>query len=190
MSVDDDLQWMRAAAAGDREAFGRVVRHHQRAVFCVALRVVRDDEALARDICQQSFLSAWLHRDGFEFRSSVRTWLLRITTHLALNELRRPHRRHEQSVDEDEGVDRLEPASTAPLADHHLDVLRQHARVDRALATLPPRQRAVAALRLGEDLDFSEIAEVLGITPTNAKATFHLAVEKIRRVLTARGEAA
>lgn len=188
-SNTDDHEEMRAVLRGDRRAFARIVGRHQRALYHVALRIVRDDDALASDICQQAFLSAWLNREAFRFQSSVRTWLLRITTNLALNEVRRPHRRRDRPWPDEDDTDGELPADTEDPA-VRLDEGRLRHELGRAVSELPARQRAVAALRLGEDLDFVEIGEVLGITTGNAKATYHLAVEKLRRALLARGVAA
>lgn len=178
-----------AIRRGDQDVFSRLVREHQQSVFFMALRMGRGDEALARDIVQKSFLAAWRHRKSFRGDASFRTWVLRIARNQCLNELGRAWRTREQGDKDIEAQrPRDEPNDNNPLA----RLLRGEARtlVEQAVASLPPRQRSVATLRLYDDLSFAEIAEVCEITTNNAKVSFHHAVRNIRQFLVKQGVAA
>jgi RNA polymerase sigma-70 factor (ECF subfamily) len=177
----------RAAMGGDRDAFSRIVRRHQRSVFFTALRMGRDEQ-FARDIAQKTFLQAWTKRDSFRAEASLKTWLLRITTNLALNELRRAWRHREVVLEDPQGEARLgtveSRAFTALATAEARGLLRQ------AVAALSPRQRAVAVLRIYEELSFADIAVACDITANNAKVNFHHAVRNIQRSLAEAGVAA
>ncbi len=168
----------------DRAAFSAAVTEHQRAVFFHALRVCRGDEQLARDVAQKTFLSAWKAKEGFRGEASIKTWLLRIAHNLALNELRRAHRRREVLPKEEP-----EAPSEAPSTPTDIDHARRRAALREAVLELSPRQRDVTLLRLYEDLTFPEIAAVLGISAGNAKVHFHHATKNLQRQL-AKGGAA
>jgi len=168
----------------DRAAFSAAVAEHQRGVFFHALRLTRGDEQLARDVTQRTFLKAWTARDGFRGDSSVKTWLYRIAHNLALNELRRAHRRREIGQDDD-----LPSASVEPSTPADIDDARQRAALRDAVHALSPRQRDVTLLRLYGDLSFAEIAGVLGISANSAKVNYHHATRNLERRL-ARGGAA
>ena len=75
------------ARAGDREAFGALVDPHrvELQVHCYRMLGSLQD---AEDVLQETLLAAWMGIDGFESRSSVRTWLYRIATNRCLNHLR------------------------------------------------------------------------------------------------------
>jgi len=180
----------RDALSGDRDAFSAMVRRHQRSVFFTALRVGRGDEQFARDITQKTFLQAWAKRASFRGESSVKTWLLRITTNLALNEMRRAWRHREVVPAAPTGE--AEPpilGSVDARAFDALAVAEARGLLKQAVESLSPRQRAVAVLRIYEDLPFADIAAACGITANNAKVNFHHAVRNIRRSLAAAGVA-
>lgn len=178
----------RAAMAGDRDAFSRIVRRHQRSVFFTALRI-GPDEQFARDIAQKTFLQAWAKRESFRREASLKTWLLRITTNLALNELRRAWR-HREFVPQDPEGEAAPLGTVESRAFAALATAEARALLREAVAALSPRQRAVAVLRIYEDLSFADIAHACDITTNNAKVNFHHAVGNIRRSLAAAGVAA
>ena len=175
-----------AAMAGDRQAFSAVVRLHQRGIFFTALRMGRGDEQFARDITQKTFLQAWSKRASFRGEASLRTWLLRIATNLALNELRRAWRHHEV-VPPAGGEDEVILGSVDADAFNSMATEQARGHLRDAVAALSPRQRAVAVLRIYDELGFADIAAACGITTNNAKVNFHHAVGNIRRSLAAAG---
>ena len=177
---------MAAAQAGDRGAFSALVRAHQRSVFFTALRIGGGDEQFARDLSQRAFLQAWAKLADFRGEASFKTWLLRITTHLALNERRRAWRQREVVPDADSSSP-PELGQVPAEALEHLEGKRARALLRAAVATLPERQRDVALLRLYQDLSFAEVGAACGITANNAKVSFHHAVRNIRKHLESQG---
>ena len=88
MRSHDDFELVAAAAAGELEAFGELVRRHQDFVYGAVLRVVRNP-TLAEDISQDCFLRAYRALPDFRGDSQVRSWLYRIAHNLALNAVTR-----------------------------------------------------------------------------------------------------
>lgn len=168
------------AQRGDRRALGELVRRHQRAVFALCLRYVRDTDEAA-DLVQRAFVRAMTKLGELREAGSFRSWILRIGAHLSLNHLRDNAR----FVDEEEGADR--PADTDSPADppalERLELAEQADELRAAVRALPTKQRMTLELRIYEDLSFREIAAALDISEGAAKVNFHYAVRKLRAVL-------
>src|SRR5881392_2466828 len=81
---DDDLD---RARRGDRDAFGRLVKRHQRRVYAAALHIL-GNHSDADDVAQESFVRAYRGLSTFDGRADFFTWLYRITVNTALNALR------------------------------------------------------------------------------------------------------
>src|SRR5688500_310733 len=112
--MDDERSWIEAARRGDGRAFDELVRRHQRAVYGMAMRLLRDHDD-ADDVAQRTFLRAWDGLREFEERSSLRTWLLKICANLAKNHIRDHARLVREIVDTPEdalGSARLEDEQT------------------------------------------------------------------------------
>jgi RNA polymerase sigma-70 factor (ECF subfamily) len=173
--VDPDRELVERHRAGERGAFDDLVRRHQRALWRVARRYVKND-ADAADVVQQAFVRAFRAVDGFRGAASVRSWLFRITINTALNHVRDHGRDRADELADDaltagpEGTLRLEAAQAS-------DQLRA------AVATLPDKQRTVLELRVFDDLSFREVAELADCTENAAKVNFHYAVKRLRQLL-------
>ena len=94
------------ARAGEGRAFEEIVRLHQRSVYGLAMRYLRDHDD-ADDVAQRTFVRAWDHLGEFEGRSSLKTWLLKICVNLCKNH----HRDRRRFVDVD--PETVEPAEDA-----------------------------------------------------------------------------
>jgi RNA polymerase sigma-70 factor (ECF subfamily) len=154
------------------------------------------DRGLAEDAVQDAFISAFRGLDKFEGRSSLKTWLHRITVNAALTKLRQSKRRAEHSIDEDQPeFDQYECRIEAPW--HYLasleDVIEKddlRKRVNDCINTLPDSYRIVLQLRDIEGYDTREVAEQLEISEANVKVRLHRAraALKIRFEPMLRGE--
>lgn len=168
----DDDSWSKAARRGDGRAFEEIVRAHQRAVYGMAMRLLRDHDE-ADDVAQRTFLRAWDALGDFEARSSLRTWLLKICMNLARNRIRDRSRlvREVVEIGEDApGSARLEEAESAAL-------------VREAIAELPEKQRLAVELRVYQGLPFKDVAVALETTENSAKVSFHYAVKALKAKL-------
>ena len=95
----DDLALVSRAKAGDAQAFRALVVRTQRKVYAVALGIVKDPD-LAWDVAQEAFVRVHGHLAEFEAKSSFSTWVLRITTHLAIDAVRRERTSRKDDVDD------------------------------------------------------------------------------------------
>src|SRR5215510_2203454 len=83
---DTEQTLVRRAQKGDHDAFALLVHEHQRYVYNLAFRVVKDENE-AMDLAQETFVRAWTALPNFKGQSQFRTWLYRIVTNLCYNRL-------------------------------------------------------------------------------------------------------
>ena len=170
--------------AGERIAFDQIVRRHQKGIWRIIRRYLRDD-ADAADVTQQVFVRAFKALGGFRGAASVRSWLYRIAIHASLSWIR-DHRREiaTELTELDHGA--LVAQAVAPA---QIDKGRDSVRLRAAVAELPPKQRLVLELRVFDDLSFKEVAELADCSENTAKVNFHYAVKRLREILGAALEA-
>ena len=135
---DADRALARSAGAGDVAAFEALYRRHVGRVHGVIKRLVGTHSSRAEDLTQEAFVRAWQALPGYRFESAFGTWLYRLAVNTALMELR--SRRSRPQLDDDEDV--FEAIGSIDSAGH---VTALSMDLERAVATLPPRARAVLA---------------------------------------------
>ncbi len=167
VEAGEDATLARRAAAADVAAFEQLYRRHHRRVHGVIARLVGHAGGRAEDLTQEAFVRAWQALPGFRFESAVSTWLHRLAANTALMELRARRSRPLQDDDE-EALDALSTPDTAGHAVLGRDL-------ERAVATLPPRARAVLVLHDVEGWKHEEIAAELGMAVGTSKAQLHRA---------------
>ena len=166
-AAGEDAALAQRAATADTAAFEQLYRRHHRRVHGVIVRLVGQVGARAEDLTQEAFVRAWQALPSFRFESAVSTWLHRLAVNTALMELRSRRSRPWQE-DDDEA---LESVSTPDTAGHA--VLGRD--LERAVASLPPRARAVLVLHDVEGWKHEEIAGELGMAVGSSKAQLHRA---------------
>lgn len=166
-AADDDARLARCAAMADTTAFEQLYRRHHRRVHGVIVRLVGQAGARAEDLTQEAFVRAWQALPGFRFESAVSTWLHRLAVNTALMELRSRRSRPWQE-DDDEALESVATPDTAGRAVLGRDL-------ERAVASLPPRARAVLVLHDVEGWKHEEIAGELGMAVGSSKAQLHRA---------------
>ena len=176
--ADEDL--MQLVSRADPRAFEVVYERHAGAAFSLAYRMV-GTRNVAEDVVQEAFLNLW--RSGARYeraRGSVRTWVLGIVHHRAIDALRRATV-HDSRRSSDEGIEeRLE----APQRTDAEAARRQEARSVRdAMGVLPAEQRQVIELGYFGGFSHSEIAEMLGAPIGTVKGRMRLGLEKMRGAL-------
>jgi RNA polymerase sigma-70 factor (ECF subfamily) len=158
--VDADLPLVRAASAGDTEAFGELVRRYQAQVVNLARALAM--RADAEDLAQETFIRAYRGIGRFRGESSFKTWLYRVAlnvirSHAAERSRWAPLRGSTLDVRPGES-----PAMAAPGAGIEERLLRRDA-IDRALAALPLDLRSAVVLRDVQGLEYKEIAALLAV---------------------------
>ena len=156
-----------AARRGDEDAFGELMQTHYEAVFRTVLAIVRNEHD-ARDLCQEIWVKAWQQIGKFRGESKFTTWLHPIAVRRAVDHLRKRQRWFDRFLpfarpdDNPDAPPAFEPADERPTAPEQLEQSERLARFDQLLASLPPKQRAVLALREIQGLTYDEIAQSLG----------------------------
>jgi RNA polymerase sigma-70 factor (ECF subfamily) len=187
--LDEDAALMLAFGRGDEAAFDRLFGRWGGRLQSYLQRMV-SDRATAEELVQETFLRVHRARERYQAESRFSTWLYRIGTNLALNELRRPRRsRPHASTDYDRDYDPgydpehasgYEQASIVLVAGGSGPEVRAQARIavlelSRELARLPERQRMALWLSAVEGLSYAEVAEALGTTAKSVKSLVHRA---------------
>ena len=167
-----DQALAKCAAAGDVVAFESIYRRHAGRVHGVIVRLVGAQGMRAEDLTQEAFLRAWQALPKFRHESAVSTWLHRLAVTTALMELR--SRRTGPRLDDEEALDHVGTADSAGQgAALSMDL-------ERAVATLPARARAVLVLHDVEGWKHEEIANELGMAVGSSKAQLHRARRLLR----------
>jgi RNA polymerase sigma-70 factor, ECF subfamily len=180
-----DVQLMLDVKAGDDASFELLLRKYRTPLVNYLYRMVRD-AAAAEDLAQEVFLRVYRSRKRYAPSAKFTTWMFRIATNLALNSRRDGrHRQFEVPIDQpvESGRDdppMLEVADHQPGIEHAL-IERDRARmIRRAVEALPEKQRAAVLLHKYQELDYDEIARILGCSESALKSLLFRAYEALR----------
>ncbi|SRR5712692_101072 len=176
MGMDaEDRALVDAFKHGEDSAFTALVIKYREAVYRIARRMVHSPED-ASDVAQEVFIRVHRALPRFAGRSSLRTWLFRITVNLCLDYSTRRR-----------DVTGLEVLAWEPSPhDNPVDLAERReleVAVARAIEMLPPRQRAMVVLRVYQDLPYAQIARIMGCAEGTVKATMFAAMGNLRQVL-------
>ena len=174
---DDEL--VGRALAGERAAYGELVRRHQTAALRLAAAVCGSTEE-ARDIVQDAFVQGFRSLDRFRGDAPVRAWLLRIVANHAKNALRAGARRRGR---EDRFVALARPAAGEDPVGEHVAADTDTTGLLAVLAALPERDREVLACRFVAGLSEAETATALGVPVGTVKSRASRALVHARDVL-------
>jgi RNA polymerase sigma-70 factor (ECF subfamily) len=184
----DEQSLIRAAQAGDGDAFEQLVRLYDRNVLRLAVNLLRSEDD-AYDVYQEAFLRVFRNLGNFRFDCSFQTWLYRIVNNLCVDHLRRRRVRHTEPAQietEDGSLNRLEAYPDQRAAnDPERSLLSQEVReeVARVLGELTPRERLVFELRHYQGMRLKEIGAALGSSEEAAKNCLFRATRKLRAEL-------
>ncbi len=181
-ATDKELLW--ALQQGEEEALDELIERKTKPLLKLVYRILNDTEE-ARDVVQVTFFRLWEKRDRFDERWSPNTWIYRIATNLAIDQLRSRQSRQR---------------SLEPIRLHQQDAFSARARRDRALlhedevmgifhelaADLTEKQRAVFLLREVEGLASKEVAQIVGCRESTVRNHLFNARKTLRRELVAR----
>ncbi|HEY3323107.1 MAG TPA: sigma-70 family RNA polymerase sigma factor [Planctomycetota bacterium] len=175
MNQDDERSLIDRFRTGDQSAFAELFEAHHRRVLHLGLQVLRNEES-ALDASQEVFLRAFEELPHWRGEARFSTWLYRTALNVCFERIRAENK---QRRIRDNAVDPHFAASPEISAEDG----EIGAAIDLAVQSLPPRQRAIFALKQYEDMRFSEIASLLDITEGGAKASYHKALLSLRERL-------
>jgi RNA polymerase sigma-70 factor (ECF subfamily) len=182
--VCSDEQLLSRFATGEREALDELFRRYRQQAYRVAHRLL-GNEADALDAVQEGFIKALTHLEGFQGRSSFKTWLLRVVSNAALDLGRQRGRRDAlrlESAADGEAPQLL----SADESGRRLDQAELRRTLDRALSSLSEAQRQTFVLHADAELSYREVADALGISIGTVMSRLYYARQKLRTYLTER----
>lgn len=160
---DPDAALVLRCRASDPAGLAEVVARHGERVYRALVLIVKDSED-ARDLAQETFVRFLSSLATYRGESSLKNWLLRIATNLALNRLRDRERRGGAALSLDAFPEDLAPSVAPDAGPEHIVLRRlQLAEVRLFMDGLSPPLRAVAVLRFSEELSYEDIARALDV---------------------------
>jgi RNA polymerase sigma-70 factor (ECF subfamily) len=181
----DDKELVALSKEGDMVAFEELVFRHRDKIYARAFSMMRnEDEAL--DLSQEAWVKSWQRLKQFQGDSSFATWMTRIVINLCLDEIRRQKRKRAESIEKlDEelgGVERQMPVvAQNPTAGMERSELRR--RIDEAMQKLSDSHRTVLILHEFEELEYKQIAIVMGCSIGTVMSRLFYARRKMASLL-------
>jgi RNA polymerase sigma-70 factor (ECF subfamily) len=179
-----DERLIQNAQQGDLPSFNTLVTRHQRSVYNVCLRMLRDS-ALAEDAAQDTFIKAWTSIGTFR-GGLVRPWLLRIATNRCYDILRSQGRRPASSLDAELVESEPQWTSQTAIAEHpegHATRRELSAFLERALGELPDDQRLAIILSDVQGHSYDEIAQITEVAVGTVKSRIFRARARLRELV-------
>jgi RNA polymerase sigma-70 factor (ECF subfamily) len=179
--ADFDTQLMIRVQREDASSFSVLLDRNRGLVVNYLARMVVN-RAIAEELAQDVFVRVFRSRRTYEPTAKFSTWLYRITTNVALNHFRDEKRtRHHISLDmQDAAQVRRQAQDRSPLVEDRLVREVTADQIRRAIRSLPAKQRAAVIMHKYDEMDYNQIAGVLGCSPSAVKALMFRAYETLR----------
>ena len=160
-----------------RQGFELVVRQYSEQLYWQIRRIVLSHED-ANDLLQNTLIKAWTNIDYFRAEARLSTWLYRIALNECLTFLNKQRATATVSLDDPESgmVQRLE-------SDPYFSGDDLQKALQKAILTLPEKQRMVFNLKYFQDMKYEEMSEIFGTSVGALKASYHHAVKKLENIL-------
>jgi RNA polymerase sigma-70 factor (ECF subfamily) len=178
---ENDQEWMLRLRAGDDDAFDVLVGRYRAPVVRFLYRMVHHP-ALAEELAQEVFLRVYRARRRYRPQARFSTWLFRIATNVGLNALRdgRMRRMRETSMESEAGEPVVVLADPAANAEQTMLEAERREEIRRAVESLPEKQRLAVLLHKYQEMDYAEIAGILGCSESALKSLLFRAYETLR----------
>ncbi len=179
----EDGQLARAAARGDDDAFARLVRRHERAIFGLCYRLLGNSDD-ARDAAQEAFVRAYGSLERYDGAQPFAPWALRIARNHCIDLLRRraPTVSLDAPIGDSDDTAHDVPDGT-PRADEQLDSARTTRALEIAIAALPENYRSAVTLFHVQGLAYKDIAQVMNVPIGTVMTWLHRARAQLREQL-------
>lgn len=169
----DDTDIINAVRRDSQNGFRILMKEKWESVYWHIRRLVIH-HVDAQDATQETFIRLFRSFDKFKGESSLKVWIYRIATNEALRLI---GKRHNDiiSIDDDNvsGVRMIADEEYVNYADV------EAVKLQNAILYLPPKQQLAFNMRYYDELEYDEIARIIGSTPSSVKASYHIAKEKI-----------
>jgi len=183
----DDNELVARSQQGDHAAFEELVTRHRRKAFAMIYQMVRNEQD-AWDLAQEAFIRAWKSLPKFKGDASFYTWFYRITTNVTIDWLRKKQIAGEKEFDDEVAVREADPTSRllpkrTALPQEKMRSAEIGDRIKAAIDTLSPEHRSVILLKEVEQLQYNEIAEVMGCSIGTVMSRLFYARKKLQTLL-------
>jgi RNA polymerase sigma-70 factor (ECF subfamily) len=181
MKLYNEEEILRNLREGDsiaqRKAFEEVINYYSEKLYWQIRKMVLSHDD-ANDLLQNTFIKAWMSVDLFRGDSKLSTWLYKIAVNESITFLNKRRKENNISLDDQDVflADKLE-------TDAYFDGDAAQLKLQKAILTLPEKQRIVFNLRYFEEMPYEEMAGVTGTSVGALKASFHHASKKIEEFL-------
>jgi RNA polymerase sigma factor (sigma-70 family) len=160
-----------------RKGFELLVNKYQSKIYWHVRKMVIDHDD-ADDLVQDTFVKVWLSLETFRGDSQLYTWIYRIATNECLNFIKKKRNKNQVSID-DYNNELIAQIDNDPMTTG--DEIQKA--LQKAILTLPDKQRLVFNMKYFEEMKYEAIAEITGTSVGALKATYHIAVKKIEEIL-------
>lgn len=160
-----------------RKAFARLVSEYSERIYWQIRKMVLSHDD-ANDILQDVFIKAWSNLENFRGEAKLTTWLYRIAINESITFLNKKRIQNNISIDDD-NIFLLNTIES----DEYFDGDEAQKLLQKAILTLPDKQRLVFQMKYFEEMKYEDMSEILGTSVGALKASYHHAVKKIEKIL-------
>lgn len=158
-----------------QQGFMALMQKYQKPIYWHIRRLVVSHED-AQDIMQESFINVYKYIDKFKNESSLKTWIYKIATNEAI-------RHYNKKKLDTSSYDQKSKIIEVFEAEQNIDFKSLEARLQKAILSLPQKQRVAFNLRHYEDMTYEQIAEITNSSVATLKTNYHYAVSKIKEYM-------
>ncbi|MDR1517726.1 MAG: sigma-70 family RNA polymerase sigma factor [Dysgonamonadaceae bacterium] len=174
---DEQLLHLLREPSTQRDGFAKLVAEYSEHLYWQIRKMVLSHDD-ANDVLQEVFIKAWTNIDNFRGESKLSTWLYRIAVNESITFLNKMRAQNNISVDDADSllINQLE-------ADEYFDGDEAQKLLQKALLTLPEKQRLVFQMKYFEEMKYEDMSDILGTSVGALKASYFHAVKKIENFL-------
>jgi len=168
-------------------SFEELFNHYHSLVYGIGLKFTGNQED-AEDVTQEVFTKVWRSLRDFNYNSSLKTWIYRITLNTCIDHSRKPWKKHQPNGTPDKDLEQSEQdrlPSDEESAESKLLVKETVARVRKAITGLRPHLKAVLVLKDLEGMSYNEISSVLGLSLGTISSRLNRARKSLQAALSA-----
>lgn len=161
-----------------RQGFAKLVSEYSERIYWQIRKMVLSHDD-ANDILQDVFVKAWMNLENFRGEAKLTTWLYRIAINESITFLNKKRSQYNVTLDDDSSflINTLE-------SDTYFDGDEAQKLLQKAILSLPDKQRLVFQMKYYEEMKYEEMSDILGTSVGALKASYHHAVKKIEKFLT------
>jgi len=185
--LESDKELIRRVVGQDSDAFDTLMLRHEQLVRRHLLRMLRDD-SVAEDLTQEVFLQLWRKSDQWTGEGSLKAWLVRIATNLALNYFRSVRRRRERPLETSQPAGQDDDESLVPSwmidastlgPDEVFELAEQREILAGLLNGLSEDKREMLRMVHNDQMNYAEVAQAMGIPLGTVKSRMHYTMKQL-----------